>query len=117
MITGMHAVVHTKDAEADRAFFRDVLGFPSVDAGGGWLIFATPPSEVAMHPAEANDRHEVFLLCDDVDAEIARLKQKGVACGAVSEEGWGRLTTIGLPGGGKLGLYQPHHPNPHARSG
>ena len=114
MITGMHAVIYTKDAEADRAFFRDVLGFPSVDAGGGWLIFATPPSEVAVHPAEVNDRHEMFLLCDDVEREIARLKGKGIACGPVSDEGWGRLTSVSLPGGGRLGLYEPRHARPGA---
>ena len=115
MITGMHAVIYTRDAEADRAFFRDILGLQSVDAGGGWLIFAVPPSEVALHPAEANGRHELFLLCDDVKAEVGRLSAKGVTCGKVSDEGWGLLTAIKLPGGGSLGLYEPRHPNPHAR--
>ena len=114
MITGMHAIIYTRDADADRAFFRDILGFSSVDAGGGWLIFAAPPSEVALHPAEANGRHELFLMCDDVNAEVARLGAKGVACGPVSDEGWGLLTAIKLPGGGNLGLYQPRHPIPHA---
>jgi catechol 2,3-dioxygenase-like lactoylglutathione lyase family enzyme len=112
MITGMHAVIYSKDADADRAFFRNILGFPFVDAGGGWLIFATPPAEVAMHPAEVNDRHEIFLLCEDVDAEVARLTGEGVACASISEEPWGRLTSLRLPGGGKLGLYQPRHPTP-----
>ena len=116
MITGLHAVIYSRDAEADRAFFRDILGFSSIDAGGGWLIFATPPSEVAFHPAEANDRHELFLMCDDVTAEIARLAEKGVSCGPVSDEGWGLLTTITLPGGGKLGLYQPRHPLAHDKN-
>ena len=114
MITGMHTIVYTRDADADRAFFRDILGFSSVDAGGGWLIFAAPPSEVALHPAEANGRHELFLMCDDVNAEVARLGAKGVACGTVSDEGWGLLTAIKLPGGGNIGLYQPRHPIPHA---
>jgi catechol 2,3-dioxygenase-like lactoylglutathione lyase family enzyme len=109
MIIGMHAVIYTRDAEADRAFFRDTLDFPFVDAGGGWLIFATPPAEVAMHPAEANGRHEVFLMCDDIDAQVANLAGKGIACGPVSDEGWGRLTAINLPGGGTLGLYEPRH--------
>ena len=113
MITGMHAVIHTEDADADRAFFRDVLGFPSVDAGGGWLIFATPPAEVAMHPAEASGHHEVFLMCDDVDAQVATLASKGIVCGPISDEGWGRLTTINLPGGGTLGLYEPRHALAH----
>src|SRR5262249_42281748 len=86
MITGMHAVVYTRDAEADRAFFRDVLGFSSVDAGGGWLIFAAPPSELACHPAESNGKHELYLMCDDLRAEIARLGEKGIACGPVSDQ-------------------------------
>src|SRR5262245_37865066 len=88
MITGMHAVIYTRDAEADRAFFRDVLGLPAVDVGGGWLIFAAPPSEVACHPAESNGKHELYLMCDDVKAEIARLGEKGITCGSVTDEGW-----------------------------
>jgi catechol 2,3-dioxygenase-like lactoylglutathione lyase family enzyme len=114
VITGMHAVIYTRDAERDRAFFRDMLGMAAVDAGDGWLIFAAPPSEVAFHPAEANGKHELFLTCDDVEAEIARLRRAGVECAAVSDQGWGRLTTIRLPGGGGLGLYQPRHPLAHA---
>ena len=113
MITGMHAIIYSKDADADRAFFRDALGFSSVDGGGGWLIFATPPAEIALHPAELNDRHELFLMCSDVDAEVAELARKGIACGPISDEGWGRLTTISLPGGGKLGLYEPRHALAH----
>jgi catechol 2,3-dioxygenase-like lactoylglutathione lyase family enzyme len=110
MITGMHVVVYTRNAEADRAFFRDVLGFSSVDAGGGWLIFAAPPSELACHPAESNGKHELYLMCDDLRAEIARLGEKGIGCGPVSDQGWGLLSTVRLPGGGDLGLYEPHHP-------
>ena len=109
MINGAHAVIFTKDAEALRGFLRDTLGFQGVDAGGGWLIFAAPPSEVACHPAEANGKHEVFLMCDDVRAEIARLGEKGIECGPVSDEGFGLLTAIRLPGGGELGLYEPRH--------
>ena len=109
MITGMHAVIYTRDAEADRVFFRDVLGFRFVDADGGGLIFAAPPSEVACHPAEANGKHEVFLMCDDVRAEIARLGEKGIECRPVGDEGFGLLTAIRLPGGGELGLYEPRH--------
>ena len=109
MITGMHAVIYTRDAEADRSFFRDVLGFSSVDAGDGWLIFAAPPSEVACHPAESNGKHELYLMCDDVQAEIERLNEKGIRCGPVSHEGWGLLSTVRLPGGGDLGLYEPRH--------
>jgi catechol 2,3-dioxygenase-like lactoylglutathione lyase family enzyme len=112
MITGMHAIIYSRDAEADRAFFRDVLGFPSVDAGGGWLIFAVPPSEVAFHPGDESGKHELYLMCDDVEAERARLATKGVECSSVTDEGWGLLTTVSLPGGGALGLYQARHAIP-----
>ena len=116
MITGMHAVIYTRNAEADRAFFRDVLGFSCVDAGGGWLIFAAPPSEVACHPADHNGKHELYLMCDDVQAEIARLGKKGVTCGAVKDERWGLLSTVRLPGGGELGLYEPRHAVAHGHA-
>jgi len=114
MITGMHAIIYSRDADADRAFFRDILELASVDAGGGWLIFAAPPSEVAFHPADANSRHELYLMCDDVNAEVLRLTGKGIACGPISDEGWGLLTSITLPGGGSLGLYQPRHVLAHS---
>ena len=115
MITGAHAIVYSRDADADRAFFRDVLGFHSVDAGGGWLIFALPPAELAAHPAEAGGRHELYLMCDEIEATVADLKAKGVEFTApVSEAGFGLLTSIRLPGGGELGLYEPRHPIPHA---
>ncbi len=110
MIFGAHIIVYSKDAEADRAFFRDVLGFPAVDAGRGWLIFALPPSEAAFHPAESNDRQELYFMCDDLKAEIAGLAAKGVECSEVHEERWGSVTKLRLPGGGQLGLYQPKHP-------
>jgi catechol 2,3-dioxygenase-like lactoylglutathione lyase family enzyme len=110
MIFGAHAIIYSKDAEADRAFFRDVLGFSSVDVGRGWLIFALPPAEVAVHPDDANDRHELYFMCDDLEAEIAELNAKGVGCSEVQEAGWGSLTKIKLPGGGEIGLYQPRHP-------
>jgi catechol 2,3-dioxygenase-like lactoylglutathione lyase family enzyme len=113
MITGAHAVIFTTDAERDRAFFRDALEFPSVDAGGGWLIFALPPAELAAHPAEEGGRHELYLMCDDVDATVAELRAKGVEfAGQISDEGFGLATAIRLPGGGELGLYQPRHPSP-----
>jgi catechol 2,3-dioxygenase-like lactoylglutathione lyase family enzyme len=112
MITGMHAVIYTRNAQADRAFFRDVLGFASVDAGDGWLIFAAPPSEIACHPAESNGKRELYLMCDDIQGEIARLGSMGVKCTAVSDEGWGLLSAVRLPGGGDLGLYQPCHAIP-----
>ncbi|HEX4370607.1 MAG TPA: hypothetical protein VH019_04610 [Rhizomicrobium sp.] len=110
MIFGAHVILHSKDAEADRAFFRDVLKFKSVDAGNGWLIFALPPAEAAMHPAEDGTSHELYLMCDDLEAEIAALKAKGVACAEVQNPRWGSVTKIALPGGGQVGLYQPSHP-------
>lgn len=112
MIFGAHVVLYSKDAEADRAFFRDVLGFSCVDAGQGWLIFALPPAEAAFHPAEENDRHELYLMCDDLQAEMAVLGKKGVECSAPEQASWGSVTHIQLPGGGRLGLYQPRHASP-----
>lgn len=109
MINGAHVIVYSQDADADRAFFKDVLGFPSVDAGHGWLIFALPPSEAAFHPGD-NGAHQLYLMCDDLKSEISSLAAKGFACEEVQEPPWGSLTTIPLPGGGKLGLYQPKHP-------
>ena len=111
MITGLHAIVYSNEAEAVRAFFRDVLGWPHVDAHGGWLIFKTPPAEIAMHPAPPGQRHELFLMCDDVNATRAELERKGVRFTTpVTDEGWGLLTYLELPGAGSLGLYQPKHP-------
>jgi catechol 2,3-dioxygenase-like lactoylglutathione lyase family enzyme len=110
MITGSHVIIYSRDADADRAFFRDVLEYPHVDAGGGWLIFKLPPGEVAVHPAEGGQAHELYLMCDDVNATVEQLGAKGVMCGPVSDEGWGLLTSIRLPGGGELGLYEPRHP-------
>ena len=110
MITGAHIIVYSKDPESDRAFFRDVLKFPAVDAGHGWLIFAPPPAEIAFHPSEKNDLHELYFLCDNLKATIESLKGQKLNCGSVKEERWGSLTTILLPGGGKIGLYQPKHP-------
>ena len=111
MITGAHTVLDSPDAEALRAFFRDVLGFPSVDAGGGWLIFGLPPAELAAHPAEASGT-DLYLMCEDLEATMAELRSKGVELGQVSDQGWGRVTTIALPDGGELGLYEPRHPRP-----
>ena len=110
MITGAHVIVYSRDADADRAFFRDVLEYPHVDAGGGWLIFKLPPAEVAVHPVEGQSSHELYLMCDDVNATVEQLAAKGVTCGPVSDQGWGLLTSIRLPGGGELGLYEPRHP-------
>jgi catechol 2,3-dioxygenase-like lactoylglutathione lyase family enzyme len=110
MISGAHVIIYSRDADADRAFFRDVLEYPHVDAGGGWLIFKLPPGEVAVHPAEGIPSHELYLMCDDVNATVESLAAKGVRCGPVSDRGWGLLTSIQLPGGGELGLYEPRHP-------
>jgi catechol 2,3-dioxygenase-like lactoylglutathione lyase family enzyme len=111
MISGAHVILYSKNAEADRAFFRDVLGFQSVDAGRGWLIFALPPAEAAFHPSDDTDvAHELYLMCDDLKAEIASLAEKGVKCSAVQEARWGSITKMQLPGGGEVGLYQPKHP-------
>ena len=113
MVSGAHVIVYTRNAEADRAFFRDVLGFASVDAGHGWLIFALPPAEAAFHPSSENGPHELYLMCEDLHAEIQALAAKGVACSEVTEARWGSITKIPLPGGGKVGLYQPKHPTAH----
>ena len=112
MINGAHIVIYSKDADADRAFLNDVLGFRSVDVGHGWLIFALPPAEVACHPGEENNQHEMFLMCDDLKATIAELDAKGIQCTDLQEPPWGILTKIKLPGGGELGLYQPKHARP-----
>lgn len=112
MINGAHVVVYSEDADADRAFLRDVLALPHVDAGGGWLIFAMPPSEVAVHPAEKGGGHELYFLCSDVDAFVAEATRKGVPCAAIQGVGWGRLTRITLPGGGAVGVYEPKHARP-----
>lgn len=112
MINGVHALIYSKDADKDRAFLRDVLGFKSVDAGEGWLIFKLPPAEVGVHPADASGETpvELYLMCDDVEKTIAELRAKGVECSEPQDQGWGILTSITLPSGGKLGMYQPRHP-------
>lgn len=115
MITGVHAIIFTRDAEGVRAFFRDVLELPSVDAGGGWLIFALPPAELAAHPAEEDGRHELYLMCDDIRATVAELKAKGVEVSdEISDEGFGMMSSLVLPGGGELALYEPRHATPLA---
>jgi catechol 2,3-dioxygenase-like lactoylglutathione lyase family enzyme len=107
---GAHVIIYSKDAVADRAFFGDVLGLPSVDAGHDWLIFALPPAELAVHPAEETVGHELYFMCDDLKVEVAALRAKGVSCSEVDEARWGSVTRIQLPGGGEVGLYQPKHP-------
>jgi catechol 2,3-dioxygenase-like lactoylglutathione lyase family enzyme len=111
MITGAHAIIYTKDADKDRAFFRDVLGFKWIDSGGGWLIFKLPPSELACHPGES-EMHELYLMTDDVRGTVKVLTGKGIQCEPVKDQGWGLMTRFRLPGGGMLGLYEARHPRP-----
>jgi hypothetical protein len=112
MITGAHSIIYSKSPEADRTFFRDVLKLTNVDVGDGWLIFGLPPAEVAVHPSDKNDVHEFYLMCDDVEAFVADMKKNNIQCGPVTDEGWGLLTQVTLPGDGKLGVYQPRHARP-----
>jgi catechol 2,3-dioxygenase-like lactoylglutathione lyase family enzyme len=112
MINGAHVIIYSRDAAADRAFFKDVLQFKYVDAHDGWLIFKLPPAETAVHPSDENDLHELYLMTDDLDLEIRALKKTGVSCAPVSQQAWGRVTRVQLPGGGILGLYQPRHARP-----
>jgi hypothetical protein len=112
IISGAHVIVYSKDADADRAFLRDILQLGHVDVGGGWLIFGLPPSEVAVHPAETGGTHELYLMCDDVERFRADMGSRGVATSAPKNLGWGVLTDVTLPGGGKLGVYQPRHARP-----
>jgi predicted enzyme related to lactoylglutathione lyase len=113
VITGVHAIIFSPDAEKVRAFFADVLDMPSADAGGGWLIFALPPAELAVHPAEGGSRHELYLMCDDIHATIEELRGKGVELARdISDQGWGLLAAIRLPDGTEFPIYQPRHPSP-----
>jgi len=112
MFNGTHMVIYTKDADADRAFFRDVLNLTNEDVGDGWLIFAMPPAELAFHPHEISRAHELYLMCDDVEATRQQLGIKGVDTTGVIDEGWGLLSSFTLPGGGKVGFYQPRHRRP-----
>jgi predicted enzyme related to lactoylglutathione lyase len=113
VITGMHAIVFSPQTDKVRAFFADVLGLPSVDAGGGWLIFALPPAELAVHPANGESHHELYLMCDDIHATLAELSSKGAEVAReVSDQGWGLLAAIRLPDGSKFPIYQPQHPSP-----
>jgi hypothetical protein len=109
MISGAHLIVYSKNAEAGRAFFRDVLQLASVDAGHGWLIFALPPAEAAIHPSDESGTQEVYFMCDNLKAEMASLAKKNVECSDVQEARWGSITKMRLPGGGEVGLYQPKH--------
>jgi catechol 2,3-dioxygenase-like lactoylglutathione lyase family enzyme len=118
VITGAHAIVFTPEPERLRAFLQDVLGFGSVDAGGGWLIFELPPAELAAHPSNGDSHHELYLMCDDIEATVEELKRKGVEfTRPISDERWGRLTAFALPGGGELALYEARHPSPLSPAG
>ena len=112
MIIGAHSIIYSTSPERDRALLRDVFKLPHVDVGAGWLIFGLPPAEVAVHPSEKNDVHELYLMCDDAEAFVAAMRKRGIACGPVHSESWGLLTHVTLPGGGKLGVYQPRHARP-----
>lgn len=112
MISGAHVMVFTRDEAADRAFLRDVLEIPCIDSGGGWLIFRLPATELGVHGHERNDIHQLYLICDDLDAAIAKLADRGVTCSEVMSASWGRATDVPLPGGGKIGLYEAHHARP-----
>jgi catechol 2,3-dioxygenase-like lactoylglutathione lyase family enzyme len=112
MINGVHIIIYSKNTEADKAFFRDVLKLPNVDVGNGRLFFRLPPSDLALHESDENDVHQIWLMCDDVESEVARLMAAGITCDATADRGWGIVTHIALPGGGKLGLYQSRHARP-----
>jgi predicted enzyme related to lactoylglutathione lyase len=113
MITGIHAIVFSPDADKARGFLADVLGLPSVDAGGGWLIFALPPAELAVHPVAGEGRHQLYLMCDDIHATLAELRSRGAeVTDEVSDEGWGLLAAIRMPDGSEFPIYEPRHPSP-----
>ena len=116
MIVGAHSIIYSTNPDSDRKFLRDVLKLPNVDVGEGWLIFGLPPAEVAVHPSDENDVHEFYLMCDDVEAFIADMKKRRIDCSPVHNQGWGLLTLVTLPGGGKLGVYQPRHARPKSMS-
>jgi hypothetical protein len=112
MINGAHSIIYSKNPDADRTFLRDVLKLPHVDVGQGWLIFGLPPAEVAVHPSDENDVHEFYLMCEDIEALVEAMRAHSITCSPVQNQGWGLLTQVILPGGGKLGIYQPRHARP-----
>src|SRR6188768_1764357 len=115
MLNGAHSIIYSTNAEADRAFLRDVLALPHVDVGHGWLIFGLPPAEVAVHPTDGDGgTHELYLMCESVEAFMEAMTEAGLACTPIAEQGWGRLTTVTLPGGSELGVYEPNHARPKA---
>ena len=112
MITGVHTIIYSKNAEADKAFFRDVLKLPNVDVGQGWLIFRLPPAELAVHPSTDSQHHEIYLMCEDIKTFVQKMKEHKLPCSEVQNQGWGLLVELTLPGGGKIGVYQPRHSRP-----
>jgi hypothetical protein len=112
MIIGAHSIIYSRKPEVDRAFLRDMLGLPNVDVGDGWLIFGLPPAELAVHPSRKNNVHEFYFMCADIGAFVAAMAKRHVPCGPIQSMGWGELTQVTLPGGGKLGVYQPRHARP-----
>src|ERR1700709_2463230 len=114
MINGAHTIIYSTNPEADRTFLRDVIALPHVDVGRGWLVFGLPPAEVAVHPADRDTRHELYFMCADIGRFVAEASSRGIACGAVQNLPWGRLTAVTLPGGGSLGVYEPRHARPPA---
>jgi len=112
MITGAHSIIYSSDSKADLNFFKNILKFPNIDAGRGWLIFGLPPSEIAIHPANENGLHEFYLLCDDINAFVKDMAEHHVICSTIENQRWGLLTHLTLPGGGKLGVYEPRHARP-----
>ncbi len=114
MISGIHFIIYSKDSKADREFFRDVFELTHVDVGDGWLIFGAPPSELAVHPGADNGNHEIYFMSDDIESFIDEMVKRNIACEPIQDQGWGLLTSLTLPGGGKLGVYQPRHARPKA---
>ena len=112
MIAGVHTIIYSKDAEADKAFFRDVLKLSNVDVGHGWLIFGLPPSELAVHPSSDSEKHEIYLMCEDIHLFVQQMTGHKITCSEIKDQGWGQLVELTLPGGGKLGVYQPAHERP-----
>jgi len=114
MINGAHMILYSADAEADKVFLRDVLQLPNVDVGHGWLIFGLPPSEIAIHPDQTNGKQEIYFMCEDIQAFVSDMGTRGVMCSEPRDQGWGILSNLTLPGGGKVGVYQPKHARPPA---
>jgi catechol 2,3-dioxygenase-like lactoylglutathione lyase family enzyme len=112
LINGAHVIIYSTNPDADRDFLKDVLALTHVDVGRGWLIFGLPPSEIAVHPADESGRHELYLMCDDVEHFVTQMRSRGLECAAVADQGWGLVTQMTLPGGGAVGVYQPRHPRP-----